>query len=234
MKSISELRRENALALIAKDETISGLTDFAKKIGKAQAYVSNILGENPKRNIGNQVAREIEKYFNIQSGWLDYDHSVKIPAYSIQAYEDISEVSSEHAKIPVYQIELSAGTGATAPEFVETVYELPFRLDWVLSEGVKPENTKVMKVKGDSMLTTLGNGDKVLIDVGCRLVEDNRVYAIVLNDDVYVKRLFRTYNGGLDIVSDNEDFDKVTIPPDELHYVYIIGRVFHKMGNSGL
>lgn len=159
---------------------------------------------------------------------------VKIPAYSIQTYEDINELSSEHTRIPVYQIELSAGTGAAAPEFVETLYELPFRLDWVLSEGVKPENVKIMKVKGDSMLTTLGDGDKVLLDVGNRLVEDNRVYAIVLNDDVYVKRLFRTYNGGMDIVSDNEDFDKVTIPPDELHYVYIIGRVFHKMGNSGL
>lgn len=211
-----------------------GLTqeELSQKVGVG---ISTINKLETRDNKSSQKASELADALGVSLEWLVAGvEPVKIPAYSIQAYEDISEVSNDHAKIPVYQIELSAGTGATAPEFVETIYELPFRLDWVLSEGVKPENVKVMKVKGDSMLTTLGNGDKVLIDVGCRLVEDNRVYAIVLNDDVYVKRLFRTYNGGLDIVSDNEDFDKVTIPPDELHYVYIIGRVFHKMGNSGL
>lgn len=65
---VSEVRLINVRALIEKS---GGQAQFAEKIGRDASYVSQIAGKNPRKPIGDKIARHIERAFNLQRGWLD-------------------------------------------------------------------------------------------------------------------------------------------------------------------
>ena len=68
LMDIHEIRRHNARLLASHLGTLSA---FAERIGKAQTYVSRFLGKRPTREIGPNMAKEIEAAFGKEKGWLD-------------------------------------------------------------------------------------------------------------------------------------------------------------------
>jgi phage repressor protein C with HTH and peptisase S24 domain len=66
-----EIRRENARKLAAACES---KVEFARLLGMEPSQVSQIIGPNPSKNIGNSVARRIEKAFGKPEKWLDSEH----------------------------------------------------------------------------------------------------------------------------------------------------------------
>lgn len=69
--TVSEVRRDNA-RLLAKEA--GGLAAFARRIERADPYVSQMIGSNPQRGIGHAMARHIEAVFGKPAGWLDAQH----------------------------------------------------------------------------------------------------------------------------------------------------------------
>lgn len=67
MPSIADIRREKARQL-ARDA--GGQAEFARKVGYSDSRVSQLLGTNFIRNIGNRSAHEIERAFGKEDGWL--------------------------------------------------------------------------------------------------------------------------------------------------------------------
>ena len=80
MKTIEEIRTENLNSLIDKH---GGNTKFALKIDKEQAQISQWAKNAPDsrtkkpRVINSESCRNIEKTLNIETGWMDNDHSKK-------------------------------------------------------------------------------------------------------------------------------------------------------------
>ena len=70
MKTSTEIRLENARALI--DEA-GGRPQMAKRLGMSESQLGQIIGPNPKRNIGPAMARRIERAFSLERGWLDLE-----------------------------------------------------------------------------------------------------------------------------------------------------------------
>lgn len=68
MQTISQIRYAKARQLI---DDCGTQRVFAEIIGKSQSQVGQFAGENPVKNIGNKIAREIEQAFNKPEGWLD-------------------------------------------------------------------------------------------------------------------------------------------------------------------
>jgi phage repressor protein C with HTH and peptisase S24 domain len=66
-----ETRRENARKLAAGCETKA---EFARLVQMEPSQVSQIIGPKPSKNIGNSIARRIEKAFNLPESWLDVGH----------------------------------------------------------------------------------------------------------------------------------------------------------------
>ncbi len=66
-----EIRRKNLRALV--DKADSGAA-FAKQADIAPSLLSQILGQNPTRNIGDRLARKIEDRLTLPAGWLDSIH----------------------------------------------------------------------------------------------------------------------------------------------------------------
>lgn len=83
---ISDIRRINARAL-AKD--VHGQAEFARRTGMPDSQVSQLIGENPTKNIGNKIARRIEEAFGKHEGWLDTPHVNEQRAeYEVQPARD--------------------------------------------------------------------------------------------------------------------------------------------------
>ena len=51
-----------------------GVSEAARKLGKSQGQVSHFGGERPIKNIGHDIAREIEAAYGKSHGWLDQVH----------------------------------------------------------------------------------------------------------------------------------------------------------------
>jgi hypothetical protein len=69
--TISEIRLANARALCER----LGTTAFGSVIGYNPSRANQVVGPNPRRNIGDSLARKIEKSFHKPRGWLDMDHA---------------------------------------------------------------------------------------------------------------------------------------------------------------
>lgn len=67
-----ELRRENARKLASGK---GGKADFARVVSMEPSQVSQLIGPNPSKNIGNSIARRIEQAYKLPEGWLDVEHS---------------------------------------------------------------------------------------------------------------------------------------------------------------
>jgi phage repressor protein C with HTH and peptisase S24 domain len=66
-----ELRRENARKLASGE---GGKASFARLVSMEPSQVSQLIGPNPTKNIGNSIARRIERAHHLPDGWLDMQH----------------------------------------------------------------------------------------------------------------------------------------------------------------
>lgn len=98
MMVITEIRRNNARQLARSEKRQK---DFAAKINREETYVSKIIGENPTTNIGDTLARLIEKSYKKSEGWLDQDHTfhgVELRASTNHNNQDIFDAITKVGK----------------------------------------------------------------------------------------------------------------------------------------
>lgn len=72
--TISDIRRATARILAMN---VGGPAEFARKVDMSISHISQLLGENPTKNIGPKIARRIEATFEQPLGWLDVAHSAE-------------------------------------------------------------------------------------------------------------------------------------------------------------
>jgi hypothetical protein len=72
-RPVYRLRWQNFRALIGSDR--GAITDAAYRLQKSQGQVSHFGGERPIKNIGDDIADEIEKAWGKGHGWLDQSHN---------------------------------------------------------------------------------------------------------------------------------------------------------------
>lgn len=223
-RAIREHRRNRLASLLQQQ----GINEVSRKTGVSVAYLyqmSTAKGSQA-RPVSDAKALDLERALGLPRGWFD-------SMYPVRTDEDGDQDGD--VTIDVADIELSAGAGAAAPEFAETHYRHTYRAAWLRSEGVKDTSTlRRCRVRGSSMERTLYNGDMVLIDTARTRLVDDAVFALVLADQLLVKRLRRRPDGGIIVVSDNPEYDPVEIELRDIEQVRIIGRVIEKSGKGGL
>lgn len=129
--------------------------------------------------------------------------------------------------VPRVNVTFSAGDGEMVVEEVFQDQGSVYRMDLIRQKGALPQNLYDFQVKGDSMEPHLLAGSIVTLDLGKREVENGRVYGIRYGDDLRIKRLYRRYDGGLIIRSDNvSKYPEEHVPADDVNQIAIIGRYF--------
>lgn len=136
----------------------------------------------------------------------------------------------EYALIPQYSTKACCGNGYMN-EHVEVKGGLAFKRDWLNRMGLNEKNACVITACGDSMSPTIQDGDVLLLDESVKPLRTGEMYAVMMDDEVIVKRLAKEFGITL-LRSDNANkstYPDISVPPGlELQ---IIGRVAWRGGS---
>ncbi|MAR73674.1 LexA family transcriptional regulator [Halomonas sp.] len=131
--------------------------------------------------------------------------------------------------LPMYDIEAAAGDGrALEAEEIETT--LYFPSEQLAAQGLDPDHVVGVKVRGDSMETTLTDGDWVLIDRKDRPDRPEGVFLLLVEGERRIKRVQRVAGGAWVLISDNSHYQAEMIPPEKVGNVSVLGRCVVRIG----
>ena len=135
------------------------------------------------------------------------------------------EPDVEVALVPLVAASLSAGGGSLESEG-EVLDHFAFHHHWLCRKG-NPEQMVLMKVSGDSMEPAICHGDMVLIDQGKTRIYGHTIYAVGVNDEIYVKQVETLPGSRMVLRSLNKSYDpiEVDLRGDMANSVRIIGKV---------
>lgn len=246
--NLKEIRRKNLRKLIDQllsDKIYERQEDFAVAVGIDKTYLSQMLMEPDQkgsRGVSEAKARQIEKELNLEANYLDtLDDSSpfgksKIENGVIRPAADI-DGSGDYVIIPMYDIKAACGNGYTnEDELIKG--GLVFKESFIRKCGLSlsHEDTGIITGDGRSMEPTINHTDAILTDLRVKTIDQvisDKVYALVANKELRIKRLFRKTNGGLRIVSDNPDketFPDEHIEKEDLDAIQIKGLVRWRCG----
>ena len=108
--------------------------------------------------------------------------------------------------VPEYSVQLSAGGGQDAT-LSNKIKDIPLPNDIIYEYHLNVKTLCVLTVKGDSMVPTFMDQEKVLIDTSCDLdykKHIDKVMAVRFNGLAYIKRISLDHDGKLELTSDNK------------------------------
>lgn len=126
--------------------------------------------------------------------------------------------------VPKVRARLSAGGGSLETN-AEVKGRYAFKAEWIRSKG-KPGQMVLMDVAGDSMEPVICDGDTVLIDQSQHDILPGKIFAVGIDELVYLKRI-DAQPGMLVLKSENKEYEPVLVHLGEDHAssVRVIGRV---------
>lgn len=126
---------------------------------------------------------------------------------------------TDYTMLPVVDIQAAAGAGAINQIEPFDGMQQMFRADWVRSvTNAPPSQLVIIRVSGDSMWTTLHDGDHVLVDRSRDRILQDGIYVLDFGDGLAVKRVSRhPVTRRLSIKSDNPEYSSYDdINPDDI------------------
>lgn len=191
------------------DERGSDLAALSRLLGRNAAYVHQYLNRGSPKRLAERDRRLLAEYFGIDEAVLGAPPRDR-PVDRL---------------VPVGRLDLRAAAGAGAfAESERPIAHIAFDPGWLrrVARG-RPEQLALIRVAGESMAPTLGDGDDILIDRGdgAERLRDG-IYVLRLEGALVVKRLAIGADG-VTIGSDNPAWGD--LPPVSPAGLDLIGRV---------
>lgn len=183
-----------------------GIGEIAPRFAKLISDVSELANAG---TYGDQSGTELPRVL----------HNPTIPAY--QAPDAIL--------VPILANCASMGPGEALLESDVIVGDLALSPHWV-NQHIRPQNPRELRfihAYGDSMAPTFTDGDVLLVDtgLGARYPHSREgVYVLQAGEKNFVKRVTPTFDGKLQVTSDNPSSKTVQVLNGD-HQVQVIGRV---------
>ncbi|MGB5868264.1 MAG: S24 family peptidase [Arcobacteraceae bacterium] len=124
-------------------------------------------------------------------------------------------------------INVSAGGGAYDGDEEYEKLDLPDFFVELVGGKENIKNIEAINVTGDSMEPTLNNGNIIFIDKTKQDVTKDGIYAFINENGLFVKRIQRRVDGGLDVISDNKEYPKQVVSKDGID---VLGKVISSIG----
>ncbi len=135
------------------------------------------------------------------------------------------------AVIPEVTVEVSAGAGTFAEEFVSETALWHWPENMIRHEaGAEPENLRILRVRGNSMEPELRDGDRIVVDVSRRLPATGETFVLWDGIGLVVKHVEVVRGDAVDddepptlrLISANPDYVPYTCLAQDAH---ILGKV---------
>ncbi|APW71861.1 MULTISPECIES: S24 family peptidase [Sphingopyxis] len=194
--------------------------DYAQlsaRIGRNPAYIQQYIKRGSPRRLAEEDRARIAAYLGVAEALLGG------PARRVAA-PALQRGAGDMVLVPKLAIGASAGAGASIDgEPVEGA--VAFDPRWLRDLGADPRALSIIRVAGDSMAPTLGDGDDILVDGSdaATLLRDG-IYVLRMDDALMVKRVARAPGEGrISVISDNPHYRSWDDLP--MTAVQLVGRV---------
>ncbi|EMC0409423.1 helix-turn-helix domain-containing protein [Vibrio fluvialis] len=226
MKSQRILARRKELGLTQ--------TDVARATGVTKAAVSK--WEKGDTFPKGESLFSLAKVLKCDVNWILKGHNSPEPIPEVpDNVTQLSNVKSvkglpkaeEMCAVPVYNVYASCGFGALNDAEFQLRTEF-LSCEWLARFGLNEEIARIIECHGDSMETTLSDGDEVLVDI--RELDHpvkHGVYVVRIGKHVYIKRLkYDIMAEGYEVISDNkEEYDSFIVSGEKLNEFAVMGKV---------
>ena len=197
-------------------------TALSRLIGKNPAYIQQFIKRGTPRSLGERDRATLAEYLQID------EHLLGAPTTRSPRATDSMAVASTAAMVTVPRLDVGASAGAGGfAEGEGAQAHFAFDRGWIRQLGASPTQLALIRVQGDSMVPTLGDGDDIMVDAGDAIdrLRDG-IYVLRRDGMLLVKRLARQISGGaarVAIISDNDAYPSDhNVPIDDLD---VVGRV---------
>jgi len=192
-----------ALAALAQARGVS-LSALSRMLGRNVAYLQQYVGRGSPRVLPERDRRMLADFLGVEEAALG--------GPGVAPSGDVA--------VPWLDVSAAAGRGRSAEvERVIRTVALPAAM--LRQLGVTASQASMIRVAGESMMPTLVEGDRLLVDVGDRRVPaGGALFVIRREDGVAVKRLVPR-GDRVAVLSDNPDFGAVAVGWGEIE---VIGR----------
>jgi SOS-response transcriptional repressor LexA len=189
-------------------------SELAERLGVSRQVVNGwVKGRSTPRD-PHQVA-ELAKVLKCSVSYL---------IYGIREASDEDQADDgEYVSIPCFDAKASCGVGIHNDD-VQMVKLIKVALSWLRSHvrSGSFDHLEIVTSSGDSMSPTIQDGDLVIIDTAEREIHSDRVYCLIVDSELYIKRVQRM-PGGIRLLSDNNRYPPVDVTGDIAHEVIICG-----------
>lgn len=193
--------------------------ELARQVGIKQPSIFKILSGNVRSSSHlPAIARVLETSAEYLEGITNDPSQGYVPVPSTE------EVAGELGLVPVREIDLKFGMGATELEVPVTTVVRHFSRDWIRQyTGASPDHLYFAQGIGDSMAPTILDSDLLLIDASEQTLRlADKLWACAYGSSGMVKRLRQMADGSVKIMSDNQSVRDEIAYDGELH---VLGRV---------
>ena len=207
---LAEIETPRAALQRLIDERREDYAALSRLLGRNEAYIQQYIKRGSPKHLREEDRRLLASYFGVKESLLGGPQDWEKPTLQ---------------QVPVLDVYASAGYGAA--DFGEARRTtIGFDPRWLreLAKG-SADGLSIIRVKGDSMVPTLADGDDVIVDRkdGAGRIRDG-IYVLRLDDSLMVKRLARQPAGkGISIKSDNPEYP--SWQDVQLSRIDIVGRV---------
>lgn len=194
---------------------------LARAVGFSHSYITNIINYSKPASYEAQTQIAMRLGFKDLFSFLEFGKTLQ--PYDAKAKKEKQNERADFVFIPKVEARPAAGNGSfeTSSNTLE-VYS--FRASWMRIIG-NPKDMVLMDVVGDSMHPYIMDNDMVMIDKSRTDLVPNKVYAVRVEDLIYLKYIDRT-PGQFILRSHNKEYDPIYIDTQFLseNSIAILGR----------
>lgn len=217
--------RTRRLRKLISEEFNGSQSELSARTGISLSQLGQYL--SGYRNLGEKTARKIELACKKNVGWLDSEDSSDVMNGTMRVIV-ADENNPDLIEIRKVKLRLSAGiSGFAVDQEIDDGLPLSFRKSWFDKNGYSPDKLVAVKVKGESMETTLYENDTVVVNTADRTPKDGEVFAVNYEGEAVIKRMVRDI-GQWWLSSDNPDQRKYHRKVCQGEACIIIGKVVHR------
>lgn len=191
-------------------------------VGKDQSYFFQYVNRKTPKRLKEDVRKKLSKILEVNEQELT---DLTLTERPIIEKEDI---------ITIDILDAVACCGDGAENFQENVIGKQMMTLPALREftSAAPENIKIIKAIGDSMIPTINPGDMVWVDISCKTPSSDGLYLLCVGHDLMIKRIqINPFEKSAVIKSDNPKYDAYEY--SDFTTIYVVGKVIYHIQRVG-
>ena len=214
---------QNIKEVISRIKEVLGVEkqkEIAEKLGVSPSAIDNW---HRRKKIPEKSLLKISQMTDTTIDWLLTGKGRK---ELIKSHEALMLLDEEKYFYSFDILRLNASAGHGIEHFDIEVEDEPEKIKISKNFFKTPLNQQVIKVievQGDSMEPTIKDGSYILIDTTKTDTIDG-IYAILLDNEIFVKRLQFNIDKTISIISDNKNYKEQLYKPSSDIYFKILGR----------